>query len=150
MALAPDRPGVHAGRNMTQRRNLADLIEVLEAAGEGDDFRRLVHRKSPSLPLRLGPNLSQTLLLQLLSLQCTIFAKIVFSRHRETFNFNLWLCDAVSHFAAHQDYKLRKFGIVARTGTLSIGETVGLPAVRRLGLLPVRETAGGPPRFPFI
>src|ERR1043166_4838058 len=86
--------------------------------------------------------LAQTLLLQLLSLQRTILAKIVSYRYSLIFNFRYWLCCADFHFAAHQDYNLGKSEIVAGTGTLSIGVTVGFPAVPRLGLLPVRETAG--------
>ena len=47
MPLAPDRPGVHLGGHMAHRRNLADLVEVLDRpTGRGSDHshRRLTHR----------------------------------------------------------------------------------------------------------
>src|SRR5262249_11605718 len=71
VTLAPDGPGIHARRDMAQRRDLADLIEVLlDRAGEGYDFRCLAH--AASLPHWVG-----TLFPHLLSLQCTIFAEVV-------------------------------------------------------------------------
>ncbi len=44
MTLAPDRPGIHARGDMAQRRDLADLVEILlRRTSEGEDFRCLAH-----------------------------------------------------------------------------------------------------------